>query len=74
MCSAAAMLEPDGTHFHLRWDVRHEPYTTVANFIAEAWRGTGHTPGVALCKESHTVRRDCGLGRTCNCLTGGVEP
>ena len=65
---APGLLERDGTHFHLRADLRRELYRAVAGFAGEAWRGMGHTPAVALCKESHAMRRDTGLGSACNCL------
>ena len=43
-------------------------YRFLADAIDEAWRGTGHRPIVALCKESRRVRERSGLRHElCNC-------
>jgi len=57
----------DGTHFHVT--DRAAIYRRVAVAIESAYRTSPFDPYVSLCKETHEVRRACGmLTAECNCL------
>jgi DNA repair photolyase len=58
-------LKKDGTHWHILTTDRIRIYTTIAALCAEFLPGSN----VALCKETHSVRRQSGLcSSKCNCL------
>jgi DNA repair photolyase len=61
-------LTKDGMHYHLPDEQRIEIYRQLVDFIRSAWEHTGHTPIVALCKETKTVRETLGVTHShCNC-------
>ena len=63
-------LVEDGTHWHLPTAARAEIYRTVSEMIQQVWTERGRpAPVVALCKESHALRRAVGLNNaSCACL------
>jgi hypothetical protein len=61
-------LIKDGMHYHLPAERRIHIYSKIKAMIEKAWKGTGHMPVVALCKEPRNVRRAVGLDHNqCNC-------
>jgi hypothetical protein len=61
-------LAKDGMHLHMNESQRIEIYLRLAGFINAAWRESGSTPIVALCKESRAVRSAVGIDHNhCNC-------
>jgi len=61
-------LKKHGAHYHIRDEDRVVIYETLKTTIRNAWRGTGHDPVVALCKEPRAVRQAVGLDHdVCNC-------
>lgn len=63
----------EGTHVHMAG--REEVYRDVRDIIIRACAGTGHSPWISLCKETHEVRRDVGLcNANCNCLPQSDAP
>ena len=65
---SSSNLERDGAHRHISRDQRLGIYRFLAQAVKDAWRGTGHDPVVALCKEPRFVRQELGLcHEMCNC-------
>ena len=61
-------LVKEGDHYHLPEDDRVAIYKTLTTAIRSSWKGTGHMPVVALCKEPKELRRKVGLLHGgCNC-------
>jgi hypothetical protein len=61
----------DGTHVHQA--DRAGVYAGMREIIAAAFRGSGWSPRVSLCKETHGVRKAVDLCiADCNCLRGGL--
>ena len=61
-------LSKDGSHYHLQRKQRLEIYHYIKESIKKAWRGNGHQPITALCKEGRQIRREVGLLHDkCNC-------
>ena len=61
-------FEKEGMHYHIPAQERASIYRQIVDFIKEAWTGTGHVPGIALCKETLAVREEVGLNHDrCNC-------
>ncbi len=61
-------LSKEGMHGHVVKDERVGVYRQVIRTIRQAWRGTGHRPEVALCKETAGVRKAVGIDHDrCNC-------
>ncbi len=61
-------LQKHGDHYHLDEDRRRRIYSFLRQTIERSWRGTGHQPTVALCKEPHSIRKAVGLDHEhCNC-------
>lgn len=57
----------EGTHLHVI--DRGRVYTGVRETAIEAFKGTGHTPWISVCKETHAVRKANELCNAhCNCL------
>ena len=59
-------LVKEGDHYHLPMKDRIAIYKTLTTAIRSSWKGAGHMPVVALCKEPKELRRKVGL------LHGGV--
>lgn len=61
----------DGTHIHHAG--RGDVYGRVRVIVERAFRGTGFSPAVSLCKETHAVRKAVDLcNADCNCLRGNL--
>ena len=61
-------LHKDGMHYHMPEEERIQIYRQLAEFIRSAWQPTGQIPIIALCKETHGVRRALGIDHVhCNC-------
>jgi spore photoproduct lyase len=61
-------LIKDGMHYHLPAEQRIGIYRQIMDFIGSAWARAGHTPIIALCKETRGVRDHLGISHDhCNC-------
>lgn len=61
-------MEKDGSHYHIPVDQRISIYLFLKAAIEDTWRGGGHQPIVALCKETNIVRKATGITHNhCNC-------
>jgi len=61
-------LEKDGSHWHIPHTQRVGIYRELQAMIENAWKDTGHSPIVALCKETQAVRNEVGISHDrCNC-------
>jgi len=61
-------MTKQGLHYHIPVQDRITVYGFIKQAIEEAWRRTGHTPIVALCKETTAVREAVGITHShCNC-------
>ena len=61
-------LTKDGAHYHIPETERIDIYHHLIDVIMSAWRATGSTPTIALCKETNLVRASVGIGHNhCNC-------
>ena len=66
--SLSGLVKEGDHYYHLPVKDRVEIYTTLTKAISAAWKGTGHMPVVALCKEPKELRRKVGLLHgQCNC-------
>ena len=65
---APGTLTKDGMHYHLPDEQRIDIYRRLMDFIKSSWEHAGHTPIVALCKETRTIREALGMTHShCNC-------
>jgi DNA repair photolyase len=65
-----AALVKEGMHYHVPAPERIRIYRMMERMVRAAWRGTGHDPMLALCKEAQPVRRACGIiDAPCNCAS-----